>query len=113
MKTSRRGRGWKDGKEHTFCTANVSFCHIMMIAFVILTRFTAPSSKDENLMGGRVEDMEGAGVGRRTVRGECQVICALAASTGEMDVARREQRGRKQAVGAVRLKRIKVAAGRK
>lgn len=28
---------------------------------------------------------------------------------GEMDVTRREQRGRKQAVGAVRLKRIKVA----
>lgn len=41
VKTSRRRRrGWKDGKEYTFCSTNVSFCHIMMITFVILTRFT-------------------------------------------------------------------------
>lgn len=35
------------------------------------------------------------------------------AAAGEMDVTHREQRGRKQAVGAVKLKRIKVAASRK
>lgn len=40
VKTSRRRRGWKDGKEHTFSSTNVSFCHIMMITFVILTRVT-------------------------------------------------------------------------